>query len=124
MVSFGHYEWKVMPFVLKNAPSEFKNIINEIFNPYSDLSIVYIDDVLIFSESIDQHFKHLKVFKDVKINDLVLSAPKIKLFQTTVRFLDHNINKGTIIPIDRSIEFASKFSNEIRDKNSKDFWEV
>ena len=32
-VSFGHYEWNVMPFSLKNAPSEFQNIMNDIFNP-------------------------------------------------------------------------------------------
>ena len=51
-VPFGHYEWNVMPFDLKNAPSEFQNIMNDIFNPYTSFSIVYIDDVLIFSNSI------------------------------------------------------------------------
>ncbi|BBH05339.1 Leucine-rich repeat protein kinase family protein [Prunus dulcis] len=56
---FGHYEWNVMPFGLKNAPSEFQNIMNEIFNAYSHFSIVYIDDVLIYSQSIEQHWKHL-----------------------------------------------------------------
>ena len=56
---FGHYEWNVMSFGLKNAPSEFQNIINEIFNPFSSHSVVYIDNVLIFSESIEQHWKHL-----------------------------------------------------------------
>ena len=40
----------------------------------------------------------------------------MKLFQTTIRFLGHNINQGKIIPINRGIEFASKFFNEIRDK--------
>ena len=43
---FGHYEWNVMPFGLKNAPSEFKTIMNEIFNSFSSHAIVYIDDVL------------------------------------------------------------------------------
>ena len=33
-VPFGHYEWNVMPFGLKNAPSEFQNMMNEIFNEY------------------------------------------------------------------------------------------
>ena len=117
VVPFGHYEWNVMPFGLKNAPSEYQNIMNDIFNPYSNFCIVYIDDVLVFSESIDQHLKHLRIFKDViKKNGLVVSAPKMKLFQTKVRFLGHNIHQGTIIPIDRSIEFASKFPDEIKDK--------
>ncbi|KAK2424968.1 hypothetical protein QL285_035270 [Trifolium repens] len=116
-VPFGHYEWNVLPFGLKNAPSEFQNIMNDIFNPYSDFIIVYIDDVLVFSKSLDQHFKHLKIFKNIIIhNGLVLSAPKMKLFQTKVRFLGHEINQGTIVPISRSIEFASKFPDVITDK--------
>ena len=47
-VPFGHYEWNVMPFVLKSAPSEIQNIMNGNFNPHTNFSIVYIDDVLIF----------------------------------------------------------------------------
>ena len=51
---FGHYEWNVMPFSLKNAPSEFQNIMNDIF--YSSyFTIVYIDNVLVYSNSIDEH---------------------------------------------------------------------
>ncbi|XP_028051189.1 uncharacterized protein LOC114255842 [Camellia sinensis] len=50
------------------------------------------------------------------INGFVISAPKMQLFQTTVRYLGHNISNGSIIPINRSIEFASKFPDEIKDK--------
>ena len=73
---FGHYEWNVMPFGLKNAPSEFQNIMNEIFNPFSSHTIVYIDDVLIFSESLDKHWKHLRIFfHTIKRNGLVSGCP-------------------------------------------------
>jgi len=48
-----------MPFQLKNAPSECQNIMNDISNPYTSFIVVYVDDVLVFSNSIDQHFKHL-----------------------------------------------------------------
>ncbi|RDY12289.1 hypothetical protein CR513_02943, partial [Mucuna pruriens] len=65
LFSFGQYEWNVMPFGLKNAPSEFQKIMNEIFNDYTKFTIVYIDDVLVFSESIDQHFKHLHIFINI-----------------------------------------------------------
>ena len=61
-VPFGHYEWNVMHFGLKNAPSEFQNVMNDIFTPFTDFSIVYIDDVLIFSKTIDDHWKHLDIF--------------------------------------------------------------
>ena len=51
-----------MPFGLKTAPSEFQNIMNDIFTHFTDFSIVYIDDALIFSKSIDDHWKHLDIF--------------------------------------------------------------
>ena len=39
-VPFGHYEWNVMPFGLKNVPPEFRNIMNDIFTPYISFIIV------------------------------------------------------------------------------------
>jgi hypothetical protein len=82
-----------MSFSLKNAPREFQNIMNEIFNPFSHFSIVYIDDVLIFFKSIEEHWKHLNTFVNiVNANGLVVSASKVKLFQTKVRFLGYNIH--------------------------------
>nr|KYP62718.1 polyprotein [Cajanus cajan] len=87
-VPFGQYEWNVMPFGLKNAPSEFQKIMNDIFNPYTSFAIVYIDDVLIFSQSIDQHFKHVNIFvRTIRQNGLAVSNSKISLFQTKIRFL-------------------------------------
>jgi hypothetical protein len=72
-VPFGQFEWNVLPFGLKNAPSEFQKIMNDIFNPYSKFIIVYTDDVLVFSKTVNQHMKHLKIFKNViKHNGLVL----------------------------------------------------
>ena len=116
-VPFGQYEWNVMPFGLKNAPSEFQKIMNDIFNPFSKFCIVYIDDVLIFSNSIEQHFKHLETFfYVVKKNGLVVSKSKISLFQTKIRFLGHYISRGTITPIERSLAFTSKFSDKILEK--------
>lgn len=50
-----------MPFGLKNAPSEFQQIMNDIFSQYSNFVIVYIDDILVFSNNIEGHFKHLRV---------------------------------------------------------------
>ena len=92
-------------------------MMNEIFNDYTRFSIVYIDYVLIFSNSIEEHFKHLKNFqKIVRENGLVISATKIKLFQTNIRFLEFEIYQGQIKPIQRAIDFANKFPDEIKDK--------
>ena len=92
--------------------------MNDIFTPFTDFSIVYIDDVLIFSKTIDDHWKHLDIFvKVIKHNGLVVSATKINLFKDKIWFLGHNIYNETLSPIDRAIQFADKFRNEIKDKN-------
>jgi len=54
---FGQYEWNIMPFGLKNAPSEFLNIINDILGPLSKYSIVYIYLNLLFNY-LNNLFKH------------------------------------------------------------------
>ena len=106
-----------MAFSLKNAPSEFQNIMNDIFNSFSHFTIVSIDDVLVYSNSINEHWKHLYSFLDtIKRNGLVVSAEKIKLFQTKVRFLGYYIVEGQIHPIDRAIQFADKFPDVITNK--------
>jgi hypothetical protein len=55
-------------------------------------------------------------FYIAKKNDLVVLKTKISLFQTCVCFLGHHISQETITPIERSLTFASKFSDKILDK--------
>jgi len=106
-----------MPQGLKNAPSEFQNIMNGIFYPYMKFSIVYLDDVLIFSKIITKHINHLDTFiKIMKENELVVSTRKMKIFQTKTRMLGYEIYHNIITPIQRSLEFTSIFPNEIKDK--------
>ena len=94
-IPVGHYECNVMPFGLKNAASKFQKVMDGIFKPYFDWLIVYIDGVLIFSKNIQEHFKHVNIFKNlVKHNGLVLSKKKIEVFQTTIKFLGHTICNG------------------------------
>jgi hypothetical protein len=54
----------------------------------------------------------------IKQNGLAVSAKKIVLCQTKIRFLGHNIQLGTLTPIQRSLDFTCKFPDEILDKNS------
>ena len=68
------------------------------------LSNLSIDDVLVFSKSIDQHFKHLNIFLDVtQKNGLIVSQKKMSLLQMKNRFLGHYVFQGTISLIERVI---------------------
>lgn len=85
-----------MPFGLKKAPSEFQKIMNDIFNPCTHYIIVYIDDVLIYSNNVE-HFKHLNQFYNIAQHDgIVLSKRKMLLAQLMIICMGQNIESGFI----------------------------
>ncbi|GJT27613.1 putative reverse transcriptase domain-containing protein [Tanacetum coccineum] len=59
---YGHFEFTIMPFGLTNAPAMFMDLMNRFCRPYLDkFMIIFIDDILIYSKTQEEHAEHLKV---------------------------------------------------------------
>jgi len=92
---YGSYEFVVMPFGLTNAPTTFCTFMNDIFWEWlGDFVVVYIDDILIYSASLEEHAEHLwKVFQRLKENKLYAKLEKCEFRVTKVDFLGHRITQ-------------------------------
>ncbi|GJU87510.1 putative reverse transcriptase domain-containing protein [Tanacetum coccineum] len=66
---YGHFEFTVMPFCLTNAPAVFMDLMNQVYRSYLDkFVIVFIDDILIYSKTREEHEEHLGLFLRHVIN--------------------------------------------------------
>ena len=96
---FGHFEFKVLPFGLCNAPSTFQALMNKVLRkaPGSaellDFVIVYLDDILVFSKTEEEHLQHLEeVCKRLQAESLYAKRSKCCFGMKEVGFLGHTVS--------------------------------
>ncbi|GJV52679.1 hypothetical protein Tco_1448420 [Tanacetum coccineum] len=100
---YGHFDFTVMPFGLTNAPMVFMDLMNRVCRPYLDkFMIVFIDDILIYSKTREEHEVHLGlVLELLKKEKLYAKFSKCEFWLREVQFLGHVIN-GDGIHVDPS----------------------
>jgi transposase InsO family protein len=86
---YGHFEYQVMPFGLMNAPGTFQAFVNDVLRDYlDDFVVVYLDDILIYSESLDEHTAQVKkVLKKLEAAGICLKLEKCAFDKQEVSFL-------------------------------------
>ena len=92
---YGHYEFLVMSFGLTNAPAAFMDLMNRVFSPFLDrLMIVFIDDIMVYSRSEQEHMEHLhQVLQTLKEHKLYAKFLKCDFWLSSVVFLGHVVSK-------------------------------
>ncbi|KAH9780715.1 hypothetical protein KPL71_008185 [Citrus sinensis] len=95
----AHYQWTVMPFGLKVAPSLFQKAMTKIFSPILHHALVYIDDILLFSTDHESHQKLLlDFFHIVQAHGIMLSENKSNIGKESIDFLGMVIQDGQYQP--------------------------
>ena len=109
---FGNFNFKVMPFGLCNAPATFQREMNRIFFDLIGVCLfVYIDDLIIFSHSMESHLEHLsKVFTILQENNLKINLEKCDFFKTEVTILGHRLSVNGLSPIPEKVKIIANWT--------------
>lgn len=123
-VTQGHFQWTCLPFGLKTAPAIFQRIICNIIRKHklADFTISYIDDILIFSKSFEDHIKHLtQLFHAIKIEGFRLKFSKCSFAENSVKYLGHILQNNSVRPLKDNLIAIKNFPTPKTQKNVRQF---
>ncbi|RVX19278.1 Transposon Ty3-I Gag-Pol polyprotein [Vitis vinifera] len=108
---YGHYEFLVMSFGLTNAPAAFMNLMNKVFRAYLDqFVIVFVDDILIYSRSLEEHKQHLvTTLRTLRRHQLYGKLDKSEFWLTEVNFLGHVVFEAGIVVDHSKVETVQEW---------------
>ena len=105
---FGKYEFNMVPFGLAQAPTYFQALINKVLKGLHKFTMAYLDGIIIFSESEEEHLEHLRIiFQRLKAAGLKLKRSKCDFMKKHIQYLGHLISEEGFSPYQRNLK-ASK----------------
>lgn len=122
-VDSGHYEYIRMPFGLKNAPSTFQRVMDNVLKDLQGKScLCYMDDIIVFSTSLQEHISNLnQVFNKLEQANLKVQLDKSEFLHKEVAFLGHIVSSEGVKPNPEKIEAVKKFPIPKTPKQIKSF---
>ncbi|GKD75393.1 putative reverse transcriptase domain-containing protein, partial [Tanacetum coccineum] len=115
--------YTVMPFGLTDAPAVFMDLMNRVYKPYLDkFVIVFIDDILVYSKSKDEHEVHLRlVLELLKKEELYAKFSKCEFWLQEVQFLGHVVNQNGIHVDPSKIEAVKNWKDPTKPSEIQSF---
>ena len=119
----GHYEFLRMPFGLKNAPSTFQRVMDDVLRGLQNqICLVYLDDIIIFATSLQEHLERLRlVFDRLRDANLKIQVDKCEFLQREVAYLGHIITPDGVKPNPDKISAILNFPIPKTTKQIKSF---
>jgi len=120
---YGHYQFKRMPFCLKNAPATFQRLMDNVLSSLQGIELfVYMDDIVIYARSLQEHtVKFGRLMERLREANLKLQPDKCEFLRTEVAYLGHIISADGVKPDPGKIESIINFPQPRSPKNIKQF---
>ena len=101
----GLFEFNVMPFGLSNAPAVFQELMSIVLHGLGHFAVAYLDDILVFSESMEEHLQHLEtIFSRLRQHELRLKLKKCSFLNVETQYLGFIIHRNGIRPDPKKVE--------------------
>lgn len=110
-VENGHYEFLRMPMGLKNSPSTFQRVMDNVLKDLqNEICLVYLDDIIVFSTSLQEHILNLeKVFKKLRESNFKIQMDKSEFLKLETEFLGHVICNEGVKPNPNKIQAIQNY---------------
>lgn len=105
----GHYEFQSAPYGIKQMPAVFQRLMNNLFPNHKNVT-TYLDDLLIHSKNIEEHFQHLEeVLTKLREAGLKVKLKKCSFCQSSVRYLGYELTDKGFKPLNDKVAAINKF---------------